>query len=53
MGFFSFIGLLAVVYYVIQLILWIVLDSDIELWIKEQFGQPICNRNIIYVCHEC
>lgn len=42
MGFFSFIGISVVLYYVVQLILWIILDSDIELFVKEKFGQPIC-----------
>lgn len=44
MGFFGFLGALVFIYYVIQLIFWIILDSDIELFIKEKFGQPICNK---------
>jgi len=37
----TIIGLIAVLYYVLSLILWIVLDSDIELAFKERFGKPI------------
>ncbi|KAL5281921.1 DHRS7 family protein [Megaselia abdita] len=40
-GFFSIIGLIVVLYYIIYLILWIVLDSDVELAFKERFGKPI------------
>lgn len=39
--FFTCVGFLAVLYYIISLILWIILDSDIELAFKERFGNPI------------
>lgn len=39
--FVTLIGLIAILYYVVYLILWIILDSDIELALKEHFGRPI------------
>lgn len=39
--FFGFIGLMCVLYYIVSLILWITLDSDIELAFKEHFGNSI------------
>lgn len=39
MGFFAFLGILVFLYYLISVILWCVLDSDIELWFKERWGK--------------
>lgn len=39
MGFFEYIGILVFLYYLINVILWIVLDADIELWFKERWGK--------------
>lgn len=39
MGFFEFIGILVFLYYLINVVLWIVLDADIELWFKERWGK--------------
>ena len=44
MGFFELIGIFTFLYYLCNLILWIILDSDIELAFKERFGQPICKN---------
>jgi len=41
MGFFEWLGILVFLYYAINLILWIVLDSDIELFVKEKLGKSI------------
>lgn len=45
MGIFEFIGIIVFLYYLINIVLWIILDSDIELWIKERWGKPI-GKNI-------
>lgn len=42
MVFFELIGLAVVLYYVVNLILWLSLESDVELFIKEKTGKPIC-----------
>lgn len=39
MGFFEFLGVFVFLYYLINVILWIVLDADIELWFKERWGK--------------
>lgn len=41
MGFFATIGVIVFFYYLISLILWLVRDSDIELFYKEKYGKPI------------
>lgn len=41
MGFLEIIGLIVCLYYLFNIICWCVLDSDIELFIKEKFGRPI------------
>jgi len=41
MGFFELLGLFIFLYYLVNLIFWIILDSDIELFLKEKFGKPI------------
>lgn len=43
MGFFELFGVFVFAYYLLSAFLWLVLDSDIELFIKERFGKPICN----------
>lgn len=42
MGFFEFFGVLTFFYYLVSALLWLTLDSDIELFIKEKFGKSIC-----------
>lgn len=49
MGFLELIGLLVCLYYIINIILWIFLDSDIELFIKEKIGKPICKYRDIFI----
>ena len=44
MGVFEFIGIITFLYYLINIISWIVLDSDIELWFKERWGKSIGKR---------
>lgn len=39
MGFFELLGVFVFFYYSISVILWIVLDADIELWFKERWGK--------------
>lgn len=41
MGFFEALGIFVFLYYLISIVLWIVLDSDIELFVKEKIGKPI------------
>jgi len=41
MNILELIGLTVLFYYITSLILWIILDSDIELAFKEKFGQPL------------
>lgn len=41
MSFFEFLGIVVFLYYLISIILWCVLDSDIELWFKSRWGKPI------------
>lgn len=43
MVFFSIIGVSVSIYYLVRVFLWIVLDCDIELFIKLWRGEPICN----------
>jgi len=43
MGFFEIIGLFVCLYYLFNIICWCLLDSDIELFIKEKFGEPIAS----------
>ena len=49
MGFFGFIGLLVFIYYLIQIISWCVLDSDIELFILSKLGKPICEFLLLFI----
>lgn len=37
--FFELIGISVFLYYLISIILWCYLDSDIELWLKERWGK--------------
>uniref|UniRef100_T1GJ95 Dehydrogenase/reductase SDR family member 7 n=1 Tax=Megaselia scalaris TaxID=36166 RepID=T1GJ95_MEGSC len=39
--FFTFLGLATMLYYIVSILLWIILDSDIELAFKERFGKPV------------
>lgn len=41
MGFFQLIGIVTFLYYLISILLWIILDTDIELFVKEKFGKRI------------
>ncbi|KAJ6635806.1 Dehydrogenase/reductase SDR family member 7 [Pseudolycoriella hygida] len=41
MGFFELLGFIVFIYFIVNIVLWLCLDSDIELFIKEKFGQPI------------
>lgn len=41
MAFFATIGVIAFIYYLVSVILWLVCDSDIELFYKEKFGKKI------------
>ncbi|XP_070500753.1 dehydrogenase/reductase SDR family member 7-like [Chironomus tepperi] len=41
MTFFEIIGFIVIFYYIVQVILWIILDCDIMLYYKTQFGKPI------------
>lgn len=46
MGFFEMVGIAVFLYYLVYLILWLILDTDVELFIKEKTGKPICKFNI-------
>lgn len=49
--FFEFIGIVVVLYYLISIILWCVLDSDIHLWLKERWGKsPGKNKEDFDIC---
>lgn len=41
MAFFATIGVVVFFYYLICAILWLVRDSDVELFYKEKYGKPI------------
>ncbi|XP_055916991.1 dehydrogenase/reductase SDR family member 7 [Eupeodes corollae] len=41
MNIFELVGLAAILYFLTNLILWFVLDADIQLSFKERFGKPI------------
>ncbi|CAG9804351.1 unnamed protein product [Chironomus riparius] len=41
MGFFEIIGFAVILYYTVQVMLWIILDCDIMLYFKTQWGKPI------------
>lgn len=41
MGLLDVIGFIAIVYFVIQFLLWTLLDCDIELFFAEGLGKPI------------
>jgi dehydrogenase/reductase SDR family member 7 len=41
MGLLAATGFIAIVYYVIQFLLWTILDCDIELFFAERLGKPI------------
>jgi hypothetical protein len=41
MAFLAFVGIITIVYFLVRLILWTLLDSDIELFIYEKLGKPI------------
>lgn len=41
MGLLAAIGFIAIVYYIIQFLLWTLLDCDIELFIASTLGKPI------------
>lgn len=52
MGVFEFIGIIVFLYYLINIILWIVLDSDIELWLKERWGKSIGECMIMHLSNK-
>lgn len=37
--FFGFVGIVVILYYLISIVLWCLLDSDISLWLKERWGK--------------
>ncbi|XP_065091884.1 dehydrogenase/reductase SDR family member 7-like isoform X2 [Ochlerotatus camptorhynchus] len=39
--FFNFVAICTIVYFLVRLILWLVLDSDIELFVLSKLGKPI------------
>lgn len=41
MGLLDAIGFIAIIYFVIQFLLWTVLDCDIELFFTTKLGKPI------------
>ncbi|EDS35410.1 dehydrogenase-like protein [Culex quinquefasciatus] len=40
--FFNFVAICTILYFLVQFILWFVLDSDIELFLRSKLGKPIC-----------
>lgn len=40
--FFEILGFFVFLYYLITIILWITLDSDIELFLYQRFGKKVC-----------
>lgn len=49
MEFFATIGVITFFYYFISAILWVLLDSDIELWYKQRYGKPIGKLIAIFI----
>ncbi|XP_070500749.1 dehydrogenase/reductase SDR family member 7-like [Chironomus tepperi] len=43
MGLLAAIGLIVIIYYIVQFFLWTILDCDIELFIASILGKPISN----------
>jgi hypothetical protein len=41
MGLLAAIGLIVIIYYIVQFFLWTILDCDIELFIVSILGKPI------------
>jgi len=41
MGFFELLGFFVFLYFIVNIFLWLYLDSDIELFISEKLGKPI------------
>lgn len=41
MGFFELLGLIVFLYFIVNIFLWLYLDSDIELFVCEKVGKPI------------
>lgn len=39
--FFNFVAICTILYFLVRLILWLVLDSDIELFVLSKLGKPI------------
>lgn len=50
MGLLEVIGLLFIIYWIIQLFLWTILDCDIDLFLTSLVGKPISESNIIRGC---
>jgi hypothetical protein len=48
MAFLAFVGIITIVYFLVRLILWTLLDSDIELFIYEKLGKPIGDYYLLY-----
>lgn len=42
---FGLLGIVVVLYYLVSVVLWLFLDSDVELFVKEKTGKPICKSN--------
>ncbi|XP_059619585.1 dehydrogenase/reductase SDR family member 7-like [Phlebotomus argentipes] len=51
MGFFAFIGVVVVLYYLVNVILWCLLDSDIELFVRSLVGRRISSLsgNVVWI----
>lgn len=51
MGFLEFVGVAVILYYLVYVLLWVFLDTDVELFIKEKTGKPI--GKYIINCFNC
>lgn len=47
MDLLEFVGALTVLYFLIQIIFWIFLDCDIQLFYASQWGKPISEKFLI------
>lgn len=53
MGLLAGIGFIAIAYYVIQFLLWTLLDCDIELFLADKLGTPISEFEALSVSSLC
>lgn len=49
MGLLAAVGIIVVIYYAIQFLLWSILDCDIELFLASHFGRPISECDIYLI----